>query len=163
MLEYFNKERPGFIYTHVEYDTSIEDHALASRLPKMSSRPSVKANPAEFRSLARRLDAPKKLDDYVFSDEPQLSLHIVSFGDATLVSLTWLHTFLDAMGTSALFNAWTLVLCGQEGLVPPLHGFNTDLLANLGASPTVQSVLTSRQITGLRMLLFATRSVVELV
>ena len=162
MPECFSKERPSFIYTHVKYDLSIEDHALASQLPKMSSRPSVKANPTEFHPLARRPDAPKKLDDYLYSDEPQLSLHIVSFKDATLVSLTWPHTFFDAIGLSALFNAWTLVLCGQEDQVPPLHGFNTDPLANLGASSTAQYVLANRQIRGLRMLLFAARYVFEL-
>jgi hypothetical protein len=129
----------------------------------MSSRPLVQASPAEFRSLARRPDAPKKLDDYLFSDEPQLSLHIVSFEDATLVSLTFPHMLLDGMGLSALFNAWALVLCGQEDQVPLLHGFDTDPLANLGASPAVQSVLASRQITGLRMLLFAARYIFELV
>lgn len=127
----------------------------------MSSRPSIGANPAEFRPLARRPDAPKRLDDYLYSDEPQLSLHIVSFKDATLVSVTWPHTFLDTMGLSALFNAWTLVLCGQEDQVPPLHGFDTDPLADLGASPRVQSVLANRQIKGLRMLLFAIRYVFE--
>jgi hypothetical protein len=127
-----------------------------------TSRPSIGPNPVEFRPLARRPDAPKKLDDYLYSDEPQLSLHIVSFKDATLVSVTWPHTFFDAMGLSALFGAWTSVLCGQEDQVPPLYGFDADPLADLGASPTVQSVLANRQIRGLGMLLFAARYVFEL-
>ncbi|KAL6411812.1 lysR family regulatory protein [Ilyonectria robusta] len=157
----FDETRPGFSYTRIKHDINIKDHPLASRLPKMSSRPSVQANPADFISLVRRPDAPKKLDDYLFADEPQLCLYIVSFEDATLVSLSWPHTFLDAMGMATLLNAWSLVLSGQEDRVPPFHGFNADPLATLGSTPVEQSMLASYQVTGLGMLGFVARYMFE--
>lgn len=160
----FNKERPGFAYSHVKHEGSIEDNAQTSQLPKLSGKPSVQAGPREISSFVRRQDAPKKLHDYIMTDAPQLSLHIVSFTDATLVSLTWLHTLLDIIGQAAIFDAWTLVLSGQEHRVIPLHGFDSDPLATLGSSPVSleQSLLAKHQLTTPQFILFAVRFLWEL-
>src|ERR1700760_854346 len=95
----FTETRPAFRFTQVKDETMrIADHPLASRLPKPNGRPTVYGNPQDFRSLACcRPDAPKTLKDYMFSDEPQLSVHVVSFSDATLVTLRWAHWQMDAM------------------------------------------------------------------
>lgn len=151
----YDEERPSFVYSHVNYDIPIDDHPVASRLPKASTRPSVQASAADFRSVTRRPDGPKELNDYLFSDEPQLSIHISSFEDATLISVTWGHWSLDAMGLAALLNAWTQVLNGQEDHVAPLHGFDTDPLALMGSSAVEESCLASRQIKGLDLVIFA--------
>lgn len=127
----------------------------------MSSRPSLQANPEDFISLVRPLGAPKKLEDYLFADQPQLCLHIVSFEDATLVSLLWPHTFLDAMGIATLMNAWSLVLSGQEDQISPFHGFDADPLVTLGALPVEQSALASRQATGFNTVGFVARYMFE--
>lgn len=140
----------------------IEDHPLASQLPRATDHPSVQANPEQFRSLARRPDSPKKLDDYLSSDEPQLSLHIVSFENSTLVSTTWSHTLSDIMGQGALFNAWALVLNGKEDQVPPFHGFEADPLANLDSSTVEESIIARYRLKGLSMLLFVLRLMFEL-
>lgn len=159
----YDEKRPGFNYTHVKYDMSIEEHPLASQLPQASNRPSVEAGPEHFESLARRPDAPKKLDDYLHSDEPQLSVHIVSFEDSTLVSLTWPHTYFDAMGRATFFNAWTLVLNGQEDKVAPFNGYKTDPLAPLGFSMVEESMLAKYQVKGLSILLFTIRYIFEFI
>ncbi|KAH7000547.1 hypothetical protein EDB80DRAFT_753736 [Ilyonectria destructans] len=157
----FDESRPGFSYSHVEYGTNIDDHPVASRLPKMTSRPSVQTNPADFTSLVRRPDAPTKLADYLFADEPMLCVHVVSFDDATLVSLSWPHTFLDAMGLATLLNAWSLVLNSHEDRIPLFHGFDADPLATLGSTSVEESVLANRQVTGLGMLGFVARYLFE--
>ena len=46
------------------------------------------------------------------TDLPALSVHIVSFADATLLTLSWSHVSLDAMGRQSLLKAWTAVLNG---------------------------------------------------
>jgi len=122
----------------------------------------VQSDPTDFRSLARHPDTPSKIEGWLYSDEPQLFVHIVSFEDATLVSLTWPHTFLDAMGRAALFDAWTLVLTGREKEVPPLHGFDSDPLVTLGSAPTEKFALASHQVKGFYFFLFVVRYIFEL-
>ena len=135
---------------------SIEKHELARTLPKSTGRPAIHENFTKFRSLARRPDGPTNLDDYIFRDEPQLSLHVVSFEDATLVSLSWPHTLLDAGGRNALLSAWSQVLRGEESEVPPLHGFDQDPLATLGDKVSNRPhILANRLLKGINMVFFA--------
>ncbi|TVY27660.1 Transcriptional regulator [Lachnellula hyalina] len=159
----FNAQRPAFRYSHMEYETSISEHPLASKLPRPTSRPAVLNRTDEFQSLLRRQGGPTKLEDYLDSDDGQLSLHIVCFSDATLVTLTWPHTFLDAMGRRALYDAWLCVLNGREADVLPLHGFSSDPLAGLGTQPTEPYALEKHQITGFAFFLFALRYAFELI
>ncbi|RDW58312.1 hypothetical protein BP5796_12242 [Coleophoma crateriformis] len=155
----YDKERPGFSYSHVKHEGSIQNDPTAARIPKMTSNPSVQDSPEQFGCFVRRPDAPMKLHDYVLTDEPQLSLHVVSFADATLVSITWLHTSFDIMGQAALIDAWSLVLSGQEHRVIELHGYDFDPLATFGCSPisAEQSLLASHDVKGLHYILFALR------
>ncbi|KAL1964981.1 hypothetical protein VTN77DRAFT_6181 [Rasamsonia byssochlamydoides] len=143
---------------------NIDDHSLASRLPKTTDRPTLFGSPAEFSPLVRSADAPRKLEDWLYSDLPQLPIHVVSFNDATLLTVTFLHTLMDAMGLARLFQAWTAVLRGQEDQVPPFLGFDKDPLASLGegTSPK-QYVLSNKVLKGLRMLIFVLRFIFELV
>jgi hypothetical protein len=154
--------RPGFIYSHVDYAVKIAEHPIASKIPRATLRPSIVGNIEEFQSLVRGPDTPETLDDFLYSDLPQLSLKIISFENATIVALLWPHTFLDAMGRVALFKNWTAVLDGREGDVQPLYGYDTDPLAALGTKPSEPSVLLKRQITGLSILLFVIRYLFDL-
>lgn len=77
---------------------SISEHTLASQLPTAPESP----NPALLRvapdlgSLVSRPGDPRTLDDYLQSERPVLGLHIVSFTDATIVTLSWPHVLFDA-------------------------------------------------------------------
>lgn len=153
----FDATRPGFIYTNDKHETRIRDHPVASRMPRPTEQTAVYSDLGNLMDLARRANGPKGLDDFLHSDEPQLSLHIVSFQDATLVSLSWLHTFMDAVAMSAVIKAWVLVLNGREAEVPPVCNFATDSLASLGLSPSEPHVLAQKQLSGLNMVLFAIR------
>lgn len=162
MPESYTEERPGFRYSHIQHQNSINEDPLASRLPKATDRPSFHPDAVEFNSLARTPDTPLVFEDFIVKNAPQLSIHIVSFEDATLVTLTWAHSFCDAMGMSALLHAWTLVLNGKENEVPPLHGFDFDPLAKLGSEPSEKSVLANLQLKGLNMAIFGLKYVFEL-
>jgi hypothetical protein len=63
------------------------------------------------------------------------------------------------MGLRALFDAWILVLRGQEDQLPPFYGFDVDLVANLGDSPVEPHVLADRQLKGLSFFVFVVRYV----
>ncbi|RYP60097.1 hypothetical protein DL769_008281 [Monosporascus sp. CRB-8-3] len=160
--EQFDEKRPAVAYSHVKYDVAIGEHPLASRLPRPSAKPSALGDPNEFLSLMRREDGPTEITDYYARDEPQLSLHVVSFEDATLVSLTWPHTLLDAMGHHELLTAWTAVLEGRDGDVKPLHGVDHDPLATYGSEPREPYVLADKRMSKAQRVLFLFRYVYEL-
>ena len=101
-------------------------------------RPQIVARGDDFVDLMRRPEDPECLEDYLYSDRPVLALHIVSFTDATLVTLSWTHVVLDGMGRKALLDAWSLMLQGREDEIPPLHGLEVDPLATLGLNSTDQ-------------------------
>jgi len=82
----FTAERPAVSYSHQSHAVNIDEHPLATRLPKVTDGPSVQAGPGEFQCFAVRDGAPSTLDDFLYHDTPQLSLHITSFDDATLVA-----------------------------------------------------------------------------
>ena len=109
-------------------DMSIEEHPVARRFPKPTDGLSIQPISADFRLFAVRPDFPETIKDSIHQDTPQLSLHVTSFNDATLVGLTWPHTLMDAMGQKALLRGWSLVLAGREDEVPPLLGARKDIL-----------------------------------
>ncbi|CAD6586543.1 MAG: hypothetical protein CYPHOPRED_003606, partial [Cyphobasidiales sp. Tagirdzhanova-0007] len=62
--------------------------------------------------------SPKALRDWIYTDNPILSLHITSFSDATCVGLGMSHTIADAGAARVIVYAWNQVLAGKAP--PPL-------------------------------------------
>ncbi|KAI1774808.1 hypothetical protein F4818DRAFT_419008 [Hypoxylon cercidicola] len=133
----------------------IGRHPTGSRLPRATVSPTVLSDPEDYAPLIRRWGAPRRLSDYLYTDAPQLSLHIVSFADATVVSLSWPHTLLDAMGRRELLDAWIATLEGRDDDVKPLHGVLHDPLASLGTQPQEPYVLSHRRLSPWQALMFA--------
>lgn len=106
----------------------------ASKLPSgvPTKRPAVVVDPTQFLPLTGGPEYPQQLDDYLDSDEPQIGLHVASFSDATIVSLSASHTLFDLGGRKELLQAWSLVMRGRKDQVKPLHGYDSDPLAVLG-------------------------------
>jgi hypothetical protein len=163
----FTLERPAIRYSHDSFNISIIEHPLASQLPRATESPSIQPGPMKFRSLGVRRGAPTTIQDYLYSDEPQLALHIISFSDATLVSLSWPHTMTDAMGRRALIMAWSQVLAGRSSEVPPLLGATDDPMATVGISSTPEAqreryLLAEKQLTEFSLFLFVIRCFLDL-
>ncbi|ORY59544.1 uncharacterized protein BCR38DRAFT_412555 [Pseudomassariella vexata] len=159
--ETFNESRSAFSFTHEKHDMHIAEHPIASHLPLPTQEPSVTADPYRFHDLMRRPDGPKKLADYLNSDEPQLGVHIVSFDDATLVSISWPHTLFDAGGLKGLLDAWSLVLRGRPDEVLPTHSIESDPLAELGRNATEPCKVADRQLGQWGMMSFGSRYVLD--
>lgn len=139
---------------------NIDEHPLAKTLPKATEGPSIQPGPAGFREFAARKDAPAMLEDFIYQDTPQLSLHITSFNNATLVALSWPHTLMDVMGQQALLHGWSLVLAGQESKVPPMLGARVDAIcvaADAVAEKKEEFKLGQKQLKGWCMLMFGLR------
>ena len=143
---------------------NIEDHPLAKNLPKATETASIQLGPQHFRAFAAREDAPATLEDFVHGDTPQLSLHITSFNNATLVALSWPHTLMDVMGQQALLRGWSLVLAGREEEVPPVLGTREDAVcaAVNAAEKQEEFKLGEKQLVGWGLLRFGLHFVWDL-
>ncbi|KAH6890290.1 hypothetical protein B0T10DRAFT_560809 [Thelonectria olida] len=154
----FTPERPAVRFSRQPIDTLIDQHPLAGQLPKATdNEPSMHLGPMTFRRFNARPDAPACLDDLLHSDEPQLSVHVTSFKNATLVALAWPHTMTGAIGLAALMNAWSLTLAGRGDEVSQLQGVWEDLLgeAETRSDPDQEPyLLASKEVKGLRLLRF---------
>ncbi|KAL4876508.1 hypothetical protein BJY04DRAFT_222989 [Aspergillus karnatakaensis] len=156
----FTPERPAVSYSHRRLPMPIEEHALARTLPKATNTASIQPGAGAFQEFAVSENAPATLEDYIYTDTPQLSLLVTSFTDATLVGLSWPHTLMDVMGQQALLHAWSLVVAGREDEVPPLLGARSDELATLADAPDAKNedfLLKQKQLRGLAMLVFVLR------
>ncbi|KAF2023880.1 hypothetical protein EK21DRAFT_94534 [Setomelanomma holmii] len=131
---------------------SLSQHPLNAKFPKSNGK--LQYFHDIGRVLAKSPSNPEALADYISTGVPQLGLHIISFQDATVVTLTWLHTLLDAMGRHALLRAWTAVLEGRDDDVPEFLGYDTNPLADLGATEVSQKdefLLKKKLLGGLGM------------
>lgn len=110
---------------------------------------------SHFNSITTHENAPNKIEDYLSADIPQLFIHVVTFTDTSLITVTFLHTIFDAMGLSYFLQAWTKVLSGQEEQVPPFLGFNEDTIeAKTDDVPADQHVLSNKLFTRFQMGVF---------
>ncbi|KAF4595983.1 alpha-1,2-mannosidase family protein [Ophiocordyceps camponoti-floridani] len=128
----FSAEHPAVSFSHVTDFSGmpIEEHPLASRFPKPTVEPSTQPV-FGFRPFLAPSDYPKTLEEMIGRDLPQISLHITSFSNATLVAVAWPHTLMDAVGQQDLLRSWSFVLAGREEDVPPLLGARDDILKEL--------------------------------
>jgi hypothetical protein len=105
----------------------------------------------EFKSFIRSPGFPERLDDWLYSDSPQLGVHIIYFEDATLMTLSFLHSLTDMMGLGAVLDTWTAVLSGDEEHVKPFLGFSDDPLGQLSqieTKPLVKYRFAEKLLTG---------------
>lgn len=141
---------------------AMDEHPLASQLPKPTGRLETYPSPRYFRSLSVGPNAPDKFEDYLKGDEPQIALHVVNFEDGTLVSLVFLHTLCDMMGFASLLKSWSLAVAGKFDQIPPFLGFREDPMAGLyNAEPSKPYLLAAKQMIGWKMLVWGIRFLVE--
>lgn len=161
----FTTERPAVTYTHQKLEMAVEDHPIAQNLPKATDAPSIHSGPQDFQTFAVREDAPATLEGFLSGDTPQLSLHITSFNNATIVGLSWPHTLMDVMGQQALLRGWSLVLAGKVSEVPTLLGGREDVICTVTDAPVGEKeeyALKQKQLKGWAMTMFGARFAMDL-
>lgn len=138
------------------------DHPAASRIPSSKSapsdRPALVGNPEDWTELCCGADSPKTISDYMGSDRPVTGLRVVSFKDATIVNIHWLHIAADAMALKAILDNWVLVLQGREDEIPLQIGFDEDPLRELGLHPTEAYELAGSELSRWGTLSYAARN-----
>ncbi|RAK77051.1 LysR family regulatory protein [Aspergillus fijiensis CBS 313.89] len=161
----YDDTRSAFIFTTTKHTSSINDHPLGSRLPRTSSSkaPFLAPCAAEFIPLVCGHGSPQVLRDWISSDLPQLRIHVVLFDDSTLLTITHPHTLMDAVGRSTFLRAWTAVLRGQLGEVPPFRDLSEDPLASLGVEvPGPSYIHADRVLQGLGIVGFGIRHLFDM-
>ncbi|CZR65591.1 uncharacterized protein PAC_15491 [Phialocephala subalpina] len=158
----FSEKRPAINFSHNDIsETRIANHPLANQLPVPTKDTSVQPNPYDLINLGVRPDIPKTVEDMVNKDLPQISLHVTSFQDATLVGISWPHCVMDSLGYKAFLHGWSLVLGGRESEVPKLLGARHDVLLEAemeGLQNARKSfLLEPRRLKGAKLVLFVLR------
>lgn len=143
--------------------TAIGDHDLASKLPVPTDRLSIQPNTYNLIELGIRENIPKSVDGMIGCDSPQLSAHVVSFQNATLVSISWPHSVMGSMGFSHFMHSWSLVLSSRESEVPKFLGANEDALLELEMREPLsirqELLIQKSRLTGFNLVLFCLRLV----
>lgn len=158
----FSIERPPVSFSHVDLtDTLIADHELASKPPVPTEGISVQPNQYSLIELGVAQDAVRTFDQMKDRDVPQISLHIVSLQNATLVSISWPHSLMGGQGFADLLHAWSFMLEGRESEVPQFLGANEDVLLraekNDSASPEEEWAVQKRRLIGMSLAIFLLR------
>lgn len=140
----------------------IGSHSLAAQIPQAADTAKIFLSPEEFTPLVRSEDAPRKLDDWIYSDIPQLSIHAVSFDDATILTVTFPHTLADVMGIGIFIKAWSATVRGDMAAVPTLEGFESNPLTELGQrTPAERYVYFDRVLHKGQLLMFVARRLLD--
>lgn len=148
--ETFTETRPAVRYYHDNLDSNIKDHPIASQIPRAGRfARTTDSIWNSFGPFTMPPDAPQKLDDYLSRDEPQISLRINSFRDATLVSWNFLHNLTDGQGIGIILKAWSDVMAGKEANVPKRIDAFEDALAKFGNTVPQQQLQFADKLTGL--------------
>lgn len=128
----YGKSRPAFCFTTSKHCMSIRNHILGSRLPRSGDDTYLYPSPEEFKPLLRHPQSPRWISDWIYSDAPQLHIHVVVFQDATLVTITHLHVLFDAMSRAAFIKAWAAAVGGRVQDIPRCIPMDQDPFAAVG-------------------------------
>jgi hypothetical protein len=127
----------------------MTEHPLASQLPRPTGKIATYPGPKKLCSLGMGPGTPSNIDDFVFSGLPQFCLHVQTFTDGTLVSLTHTHISTDLMGWIAILEAWSLILAGKPEAVVPMMGYREDAFDGMwNPKPTQRHILADKVLDG---------------
>ncbi|PTB37401.1 hypothetical protein M441DRAFT_30547 [Trichoderma asperellum CBS 433.97] len=162
----FSPDRPAVGFDHVDYSAlAEEDHPAASCIPRppCNGRPAVVGDPDDLSELIYGHEVPKTLDDYIYTDRPQLGLRVVSFKNSTIVVLHWIHLAFDATAKKSLLDAWMLMLQGRENEIPEPLAPQEYILERCGKNPTEPHALAEHHVSKLGLVWWALQNSYNLI
>ena len=133
----------------------VEDHSVISGLPDGSKHdiPTMYTGVESWKDPlypSKRL--PSKLDDYLNGDISPITIHIVSFENATLLTLAFPHVVMDAVAASYLLKTWAAVVADRRHEIPPfMQDGGKDLVKAIidsGKTPSSKHSLSKKRLTG---------------
>lgn len=118
-------------FTHEQHDSSIQGHPLEGTLPRSQEKPVLVDSPEKLDDILAGPKAPRGLDDWLFTDTPALAVHVISFTDATFITLTYSHSLVDGVGKREIVTNWCKVLAGRMEDVAPLADWDEEPMETL--------------------------------
>ncbi|KAH8179932.1 transferase family protein [Sarocladium implicatum] len=109
----FKPSRPPIHSTKEHFDQLMNDHPIASQLPVASQEAQLYPSSRALVPLAYGPGAPRTMAERLAHDVPQIGLHVVTFRDGTILSVSWNHITCDLGGFIGLIKAWVAHLHGQ--------------------------------------------------
>ncbi|KAG9259096.1 uncharacterized protein F5Z01DRAFT_24855 [Emericellopsis atlantica] len=156
----FTAQRPPVHFTRETFNTRIDEHPLASKLPQATGKVATFQGPRAFNALAMGPGSPATYDDLIYDDKPQFSLHVTNFTDGTLVGLSHSHMTADLLGLTAVIEAWCQELAGESDKIKPFGGVEEDGMKGLYDPPTQEKhVLAGKELQGLGLGYWGLRAV----
>ncbi|QGA12400.1 hypothetical protein EYB26_000044 [Talaromyces marneffei] len=162
--EQFDETRPACLFTTDKHDMTLSEHPQlrAFAFGKLE-KPTLLGPFDSLRPYLRGARAPERLDDWLYSDAPQLAVHVVVLKDVTFVTITFIHLLMDAMGFTALLKGWSAVLRGREDQIPPIVDAGEDPLTTIHqTTPASKYVLADRLLKGWGFFVFVLQYIFEL-
>lgn len=138
----------------------MEDHAIASQIPRAprDGPPVIVGDPEQFAELYSGPGIPKSIDDFLYTDRPQLGLRVVSFKNKTIVVMYWIHLAFDAIAKRSILEAWMLMLQGREDeILEPLPP-DKYILENIGKNPPEPHILAKHHMSTLSLVPWVLRN-----
>lgn len=160
----YNDERPAITRTVSEYRCPMEDHPIASRLPRADIKPALVANVDDYQAFWLAPGDPKNFHDMISSDRSALSIHTHIFADGTVLVLHWSHALFDVMGLAAVMRAWMLTLEHRSDEIRPPLSHSEDPLVDCQkqARPETPYVLAESKLRTPAVLRWAIKNIGEL-
>ncbi|KAJ3475670.1 hypothetical protein NLG97_g9379 [Lecanicillium saksenae] len=125
----FTTAEPAIGFSNTVFDCNAEQHHLGRLLAPFSADDTVQSLSPDLMAFTGVPHIPRSMQELMErGGGPQLYLHVTNFSDATVVSLTWPHYLMDAMGLEALLRNWSLMVNDEAERVTPLLGAHTDTL-----------------------------------
>lgn len=113
-------------FTHEHHSSSVQDHPLDDTLPRSQEGPTIIDSPEQLDDILAGPKAPRGLDDWLLTDTPALVVHVISFTDATFITLTYSHSLVDGVGKREIVTNWCKVLAGRLDDVAPLANWDEE-------------------------------------
>ncbi|KAK2037678.1 hypothetical protein LZ31DRAFT_635890 [Colletotrichum somersetense] len=163
--DHFTAARPAVHFTQERHKSSVLDHALRHTLPRDRDMPLVVDIRETFGQILAGPDAPQSFDEYINTDRPALTVHVIAFIDCTFVTIVYSHCIADGMGRRAFIDNWCRVLRGDKASVMPLNDLSDDIFMRVAdadkSRPVERYILEDKLLTGFSRLRFLVRVAFE--
>ncbi len=127
----FTPKTPDLAFFQHTYTTDLASHPSGKRYPAATRGASTQPLDPSIKALLVPHTFPASFDEMVKRQWPQLTLFASSFNDATILSVLFSHTAMDASAIMSLLRNWSLVMAGKEDQVESVQGTSVDPLQAL--------------------------------
>ncbi|KID76303.1 O-acetyltransferase PaAT-2 [Metarhizium brunneum] len=128
----FTAQNPPCTFFHEKFfDTPIQRDPIGKHFILPNKRAFTQRYPSDYRGLFLPPGVPSTVQDIVDGGLSQLVLRVLSFRDATMVTLSWPPNSMDTAGFKALLQNWSLCMAGRMDEVATVFGAREDVLEKL--------------------------------